>query len=197
MTTLADRPNAALLLIDVQSGVLRATHGRDAVVATVATFVEKARRERAPFIWLQHSDEQLVKGRADRRVHSLHTPRRVRQGVRRDPRRRCPHHRGPDGLGSSAAGPGHRAHEPVLGLPDGAGADRRDGRDEGYRLQRHILGSERARRLGACRRGWRAQLPAAGDPRNTSHPCPATISSESRAASTSMAKKSCFGLPGT
>jgi len=68
MTTLANRPNAALLVIDVQNGVLRGTHGRDAVVANVATLVEKARRDRAPVVWLQHSDEQLVRGSDDWRI---------------------------------------------------------------------------------------------------------------------------------
>ncbi len=65
MATLENRPNAALVVIDVQNGVLRGTHGRNAVVANVATLVEKARRERVPVVWLQHSDEQLVKGSDD------------------------------------------------------------------------------------------------------------------------------------
>src|ERR1700728_1614268 len=34
-------------------------------------------------------------------------------------------------MGRTPAGAGHRAHEPVLDLPDGTGADGRDGRDQG------------------------------------------------------------------
>ena len=62
MTTLENRPNTALLVIDVQNGVVEGAHERDAIVANVGTLVEKARREQAPIIWIQHSDEQLVRG---------------------------------------------------------------------------------------------------------------------------------------
>ena len=33
MTTLPDRPNTALLVIDVQNGVVAGTHNRDGVIA--------------------------------------------------------------------------------------------------------------------------------------------------------------------
>ena len=148
MTTLENRPNTALLVVDVQNGVVEGAHERDAVVANVGSLVEKARRERVPVVWVQHSDEQpregerrvadrpradpgrrraarreelrrLLRGhhprdravgprrratrrrrRADRCVHPLDAPRRVRQGVRRDPRQRRPHDGGPDGSGA-------------------------------------------------------------------------------------------------
>ncbi len=35
---------------------------RDPVVANVGSIVEKARSERVPVVWVQHSDEQLVRG---------------------------------------------------------------------------------------------------------------------------------------
>ncbi len=60
MTTLHNRPNTALLVVDVQNGVVDEAHERDAVVANVAALVEKARRERVPVVWVQHSDEELV-----------------------------------------------------------------------------------------------------------------------------------------
>jgi len=63
MTTLQNRPNTALVVIDVQNGVVEGTHERDAVVANVGTLVDKARRERIPVVWIQHSDEEsLPKG---------------------------------------------------------------------------------------------------------------------------------------
>lgn len=68
MTTLEGRPNTALLVIDVQKGVVEGAHARDAVVANVAALVGKARRERVPVVWVQHSDEQLVKGSDDWRI---------------------------------------------------------------------------------------------------------------------------------
>jgi nicotinamidase-related amidase len=68
MTTLENRPNTALIVIDVQNGVVEGNHERDAVVANIGSLVEKARRERVPVIWVQHSDEQLVKGSEEWRI---------------------------------------------------------------------------------------------------------------------------------
>jgi nicotinamidase-related amidase len=62
MTTLLDRPNTALMVIDVQTGVVAEAHQRDAVVANISTLVDKAREEGVPIVWMQHSDEQLEKG---------------------------------------------------------------------------------------------------------------------------------------
>src|SRR5580765_5665350 len=58
MTTLENRPNTALLVIDVQNGVVEGTHERDAVVANVGSLVEKARREQVPVVWVQHADDE-------------------------------------------------------------------------------------------------------------------------------------------
>src|SRR5919201_1904381 len=68
MTTLENRPNTALLVIDVQNGAVEGAHERDAVVANIGSLVEKARRERVPVVWVQHSDEQLVRGSEDWRI---------------------------------------------------------------------------------------------------------------------------------
>jgi nicotinamidase-related amidase len=62
MTTLENRPNTALLVIDVQNGVVEKAHERDAVVANVGSLVEHARREGVPVVWIQHFSEQLEKG---------------------------------------------------------------------------------------------------------------------------------------
>ena len=62
MTTLENRPNTALLVVDVQNGVVEGAHERDSVVANVGSLVEKARREQVPVVWVRHSDEGLVKG---------------------------------------------------------------------------------------------------------------------------------------
>ncbi|MDR3545476.1 MAG: isochorismatase family protein [Candidatus Limnocylindrales bacterium] len=68
MTTLENRPNTALLVIDVQNGVVAGAYERDAVVANVGSLVEKARRERVPVVWVQHSDEQLARESDDWRI---------------------------------------------------------------------------------------------------------------------------------
>ena len=62
MTTLENRPNTALLVVDVQNGVVEGAHERDAVVAKIGSLVEKARSERVPVVWVQHNDEQLARG---------------------------------------------------------------------------------------------------------------------------------------
>ena len=62
MTTLENRPNTALLVVDVQNGVVNAAHQRNEVVANVGLLVEKAREERVPVVWVQHSDEDLPRG---------------------------------------------------------------------------------------------------------------------------------------
>ncbi|GAB1514280.1 isochorismatase family protein [Actinophytocola sp. KF-1] len=62
MTTLANRPGTALLVIDVQNGVVAQAHERDAVVANIATLVDKARQEQVPVVWVQHSSDELRKG---------------------------------------------------------------------------------------------------------------------------------------
>jgi nicotinamidase-related amidase len=68
MTTLQNRPKTALLVVDVQNGVVEGAHGRDAVVANVGNLVEKARRENVPVVWVQHSDEGLAKGSDEWRI---------------------------------------------------------------------------------------------------------------------------------
>lgn len=65
MTTLDNRPHTALLVVDVQNGVVEGTHERDVVVANIGGLVERARRERVPVVWVQHSDERLVRGSDD------------------------------------------------------------------------------------------------------------------------------------
>jgi len=68
MTTLANRPKTALLVIDVQNGVVGGAHERDAVVANVGSLIEKARQQRVPVVWVQHSDEQLARGSEEWRI---------------------------------------------------------------------------------------------------------------------------------
>jgi nicotinamidase-related amidase len=50
------------MVIDVQKGVVADAQQRDAVVANICTLVDKAREEGVLIVWVQHSDEQLVKG---------------------------------------------------------------------------------------------------------------------------------------
>ena len=61
MTTLQDRPNTALLVIDVQNGVVAGAPDRDGVIANINTLLDKARGEEVPVIWVQHSDDDDLK----------------------------------------------------------------------------------------------------------------------------------------
>jgi nicotinamidase-related amidase len=62
MTTLPDRPHAALLVIDMQEAVIEEAYMREAVVANVRYLIERARREGAPVVWVQHHDADIVRG---------------------------------------------------------------------------------------------------------------------------------------
>ena len=70
MTTLENRPNTALLVVDVQNGVVDDAWERNGVVANIANLIEKARREQVPVVWVQHSDEGLVHGSEEWRIVS-------------------------------------------------------------------------------------------------------------------------------
>ena len=65
MTTLSDRPNTALMVIDVQNGVVTGAHARDEVVANINSLVDKARAEGVPVVWVQHSDDDMPQGSPD------------------------------------------------------------------------------------------------------------------------------------
>ena len=62
MSTLSDRPNTALAVIDVQNGVVGEAHERDRVVSNISTLVGKARAGGVPVVWVQHSGENLAMG---------------------------------------------------------------------------------------------------------------------------------------
>ncbi len=54
-----DRPNSALLVIDVQNDVVADAFDREAVIDNINTLVGQARQEGAPVIWVQHDDADL------------------------------------------------------------------------------------------------------------------------------------------
>ena len=191
MTTLENRPNTALLVVDVQNGVVEGTPERDSVVANVGNLVEKARQEQVPVVWVQHSDEGLERGSDDWKIVPELTPddaeplieksygdsfedttlesvlsglgvgRLVVVGAQTDACIRSTLHgafaRGYDATLVSDAHttedltPGGRRRRSrssrtrtCTGTPDRAGADGRDGRDQGCRLRRHVLSPELA-----------------------------------------------------
>ena len=65
MTSLPDRPNTAVLVIDVQNNVVANAYQRDEVVANIATVVDQARTENVAVIWVQHSDDDDLRENTD------------------------------------------------------------------------------------------------------------------------------------
>ncbi|MGO9457656.1 MAG: isochorismatase family protein [Acidimicrobiales bacterium] len=65
MTTLSNRPNTALVVIDMQNAVVASAHNRDDVIANINTLVDKARTADVAVIWVQHSDDHLQRESED------------------------------------------------------------------------------------------------------------------------------------
>ncbi|MCX4537188.1 isochorismatase family protein [Streptomyces sp. NBC_00841] len=59
MSTLVNRPNTALLVIDVQNGVVGEAYARDGIVANIGTLVDKARDAGIDVVWVQHNSDEL------------------------------------------------------------------------------------------------------------------------------------------
>lgn len=74
MATLANRSNTALLVVDVQNGVVEGAHERDAVVANIRTLVDRARGDGVPVVWVQHHSDELVRGEERWRIVSELSP---------------------------------------------------------------------------------------------------------------------------
>ena len=65
MTTLTDRPHTALVVVDVQQGVVTEAHQRDAVVANITILVDRARTAGVAVVWVAHSDDEMPRGSED------------------------------------------------------------------------------------------------------------------------------------
>jgi nicotinamidase-related amidase len=59
VTTLTNRPRTAVLVIDVQNGVVAHAHDRDAVVANIGALVDRARAADVDVVWVQHESDNL------------------------------------------------------------------------------------------------------------------------------------------
>jgi nicotinamidase-related amidase len=62
MTSLQNRPNSALVVIDMQRGVVGEAFEVERVVTNINTLIDRARAERVPVVWVQHSDDDLAEG---------------------------------------------------------------------------------------------------------------------------------------
>ena len=62
MTRYTDRPNTALLVIDVQKGVVEPSPNREELIANINTLLDRARAQGVPVVWVQHSGRGLEQG---------------------------------------------------------------------------------------------------------------------------------------
>jgi len=60
MSNFTDRSSSALLVIDVQVGVMADAYERETKIANMSLAIDKARAVSVPIVWIQHSDEELV-----------------------------------------------------------------------------------------------------------------------------------------
>jgi len=74
MSNFTDRSKSALLVIDVQVGVMADAFEREVKIANMSKAIEKARAESIPVIWVQHSDEELVLESAEWEIVSELSP---------------------------------------------------------------------------------------------------------------------------
>ena len=62
MATVRGGNKGALVVVDVQKGVMAGTWEAKRVVANVAHTVDRARADGVPVVWVQHSDDELPRG---------------------------------------------------------------------------------------------------------------------------------------
>lgn len=65
MATVREGNKGALLVVDVQAGVMSEAWDASRVINNVARVVERARIQGVPVLWVQHSDDELVYGSPD------------------------------------------------------------------------------------------------------------------------------------
>ena len=65
MTISNEGSKIVLLVVDVQVGVMRHSWDAARIIKNIGMAVDKARSNHIPIIWVQHSDNELVRGSAD------------------------------------------------------------------------------------------------------------------------------------
>lgn len=64
LATTREGTKAALVVVDVQVGVVSAAWDRDRIVGNVALAVKRARAQGAPVLWVQHTSDELPRDSA-------------------------------------------------------------------------------------------------------------------------------------
>ncbi|WP_210603698.1 isochorismatase family protein [Brevibacterium oceani] len=58
----SDRPNTALIVVDVQNAVMEASWNSENVVSTISDLVDRARADGTDIVWVRHSSRELPQG---------------------------------------------------------------------------------------------------------------------------------------
>lgn len=62
MATIRDGNGSALVVIDLQNGVVAEAHDREGVIGRTSMLIDRAREEGVPVIFIQHEDEEMPAG---------------------------------------------------------------------------------------------------------------------------------------
>ena len=65
MATVREGNRPVMIVLDVQAGVVKGAWEAPRVIGNVALAVERARAQGVPVMWVQHSDDELVRDSAD------------------------------------------------------------------------------------------------------------------------------------
>lgn len=74
MTTLSGRDSSALLIIDLQAGVVQNCFDRDGVLARTAALIARARTAHVPVVYVQHEEPGMEHGSAGWQVCAAVAP---------------------------------------------------------------------------------------------------------------------------
>lgn len=73
-TEMTNEARSVLLIVDVQVGVMDGTWNSAKVLENIASVIEKARSHQIPIVWIQHADDELVKGSPEWQIVPVLTP---------------------------------------------------------------------------------------------------------------------------
>lgn len=70
----AERPNSALIVIDVQTGVMAASWNSEKVISTISSLVDRARADATEVVWVRHTSDELPQGTEQWQIVEALTP---------------------------------------------------------------------------------------------------------------------------
>ena len=84
MSAYEDRPRSALIVIDVQNGVVDFAWHRNATIGRIADLVDRARAAKVEVIWVQHSEDDMPIDSRDWEIVSELSPAKGEPIIRKE-----------------------------------------------------------------------------------------------------------------